>query len=75
MPMFVLEFFRRHARFCEPIPNIFHCISQLVSYKRLREGERVNAVPTLTNEKVGDLPSGGQTEDLNLITPLSSMNV
>lgn len=30
---------------------------------------------TSGNEKVGHLPPAGQVDDLNLITPLSSMNV
>lgn len=37
--------------------------------------EKNNIISAMSNENVGRLPSVSQLEDLNLITPLSSMNV
>lgn len=37
--------------------------------------EKANATTMMSDGKVSKLPSVSQGEDLNLITPLSSMNV
>lgn len=41
----------------------------------MRTIEKTNILSAVCNENVGRLPSVSQVEDLNLITPLSSMNV